>query len=461
SFDAEARAFWKGFTENHTAQRREAHDHTNHEPVMSVEECGRRAAMLENAFHQGFKITCKHCFQTFDEHSDEEVCERIHNALQRIEEQNRIFISTDQALKTSLRVLKDVTDVTRVHHADCLEVVKTLEPTLPTPANRIVEIAKSLMKVRVSDELQMVSVGQNLLEIAKWFSKRHKAGPSDDLSTYKNKVAARGVVGNALMCDNQLDKNGDFLWGQRAYHAKRFLSNFYDIVDPSNEYDKHIIRRTPRSQRHLAIGKLIVTMDLEKMRSRLVGLPCEPRNIAQHCVSRLNGNIIYPCSCVTQESGRPLVSELIMPTKEHISLGNLADPHLVDLPQSDPPQMYIVKDGYCYLNIFLAMLIYVKEDAAKDFTKFIRDRIQPMLKEWPTLKDVATACYLTTIFYPETLQAEIPKILVDHDTKTMHVVDTFGSLTTGYHILKASTVAQLIRFSYNDLVSEMKEYIVG
>nr|WJL97673.1 polyprotein [Johnsongrass mosaic virus] len=461
SFDAEARAFWKGFTENYMAQRREAHDHTNHEPVMSVEECGKRAAMLENAFHQGFKITCKHCFQTFDEHSDEEVCERIHNALHRIEEQNRIFISTDQALKTSLRVLKDVTDVTRVHHADCLEVVKILEPTLPTPANRIVEIAKSLMKVRVSDELQMVSIGQNLLEIAKWFSKRHKAGPSDDLSTYKNKVAARGVVGNALMCDNQLDKNGDFLWGQRAYHAKRFLSNFYDIVDPSDEYDKHIIRRTPRSQRHLAIGKLIVTMDLEKMRSRLVGLPCEPRNIAQHCVSRLNGNIIYPCSCVTQESGRPLWSELIMPTKEHISLGNLADPHLVDLPQSDPPQMYIVKDGYCYLNIFLAMLIYVKEDAAKDFTKFIRDRIQPMLKEWPTLKDVATACYLTTIFYPETLQAEIPKILVDHDTKTMHVVDTFGSLTTGYHILKASTVAQLIRFSYNDLVSEMKEYIVG
>nr|BCJ04104.1 polyprotein [Pleioblastus mosaic virus] len=457
--NSQAEKFWDGFATTYINQRREAHDHKIHNPAVPLEECGKRAAIFENIFHQTFRINCSECLKTFDGLSEEEICTRIHDAIIRIEDMNRSFVEGDPALKACLASMKLVTQFTHTHHDTCLEVMKILDPTLPTPANRVCEIAKLLIQSKVHDP-SFLTISQNLLEVARWISKRSK-GAYDDLQGYKNKVPPRGVIGNVLACDNQLDNNGNFLWGQRAYHAKRFLSNFYEVVDPNDEYDKHVIRRTPNSQRHLAIGKLIVVMDLERMRERMRGLPLVQTGITQACISKLNGNIVYPCSCVTQDSGKPLWSELVMPTKEHISLGNTADPHLVDLPKTDPPTMYIVKDGYCYLNIFLAMLIYVNEDAAKSFTKFIRDRIQPMLREWPKLKDVATACYLIATFYPETLQAEIPKILIDHETKTAHVLDTFGSLTTNYHVLKANTVAQLIRFAYNDLQSEIKDYIVG
>ncbi|BCJ04103.1 polyprotein [Pleioblastus mosaic virus] len=457
--NSQAEKFWNGFATTYVNQRRNAHDHTTHNTDIPLEECGKRVAILENIFHQSFRLNCSDCLKTYDGLTQEEVLARIHEAIVRLEDVNKAFIEKDLSLGISLGVVKSMAQLTHTHHDNCLEIMKTLDPTLPTPANRVCEIAKLLIQSKVHDD-SFLTISQNLLEVARWISKRARDS-HDDLQGYKNKVPPRGVIGNVLACDNQLDNNGNFLWGQRAYHAKRFLSNFYEVVDPNDEYDKHVIRRTPNSQRHLAIGKLIVVMDLERMRERMRGLPLVQSGITQACISKLNGNIVYPCSCVTQDSGKPLWSELVMPTKEHISLGNTADPHLVDLPKTDPPTMYIVKDGYCYLNIFLAMLIYVNEDAAKSFTKFIRDRIQPMLREWPKLKDVATACYLIATFYPETLQAEIPKILIDHDTKTAHVLDTFGSLTTNYHVLKANTVAQLIRFAYNDLQSEIKDYIVG
>nr|WNF20701.1 polyprotein [Canna yellow streak virus] len=461
SEEVNARDFWRGYTDLYCRQRREAHDHKDHIAQIPVETCGRLAAIMEHVLRQSYKITCGLCSHTFDEESDVSVCERIHDAIKRIEEQNRLLLASDPALRTSLQALETVTTFTTTHHTACLEVMKTLDPTLPTPANRLVDIAKKLMQLKVHDGEAMKEIGDNLLEVTRWYAKRSKLSEKDEIATFKNKVPPRGVVGNVLTCDNQLDKNGNFLWGQRAYHAKRFLSNYYEIVDPTDGYDKHVIRKSPYTQRHLAIGKLVVTMDLAKMRERMRGLPIKPLNITQSCISKLNGNIVYPCSCVTQESGKALWSEFTMPTKEHISLGNAMDPQLVDMPRTDPPQMYIVKDGYCYLNIFLAMLIYVNEEDAKSFTKFIRDRIQPMLREWPTLQDVATACYLTSTFYPETMQAEIPKILIDHESKTAHVLDTFGSLTTNYHVLKANTVAQLVRFAYNDLESEMKGYVVG
>nr|YP_009667062.1 HC-pro [Iris mild mosaic virus] len=122
---------------------------------------------------------------------------------------------------------------------------------------------------------------------------------------------------------------------------------------------------------------------------------------------------------------------------------------------------YIAKEGYCYMNIFLAMLVNVDEQDAKDFTKWVRDITAEQLGQWPQISDLALACHQLTILFPSTRSAELPRILVDHKTKTMHVIDSYGSLTTNYHVLKANTVSQLIAIASDTLESELKHYRVG
>nr|prf ORF 3 [Tobacco vein mottling virus] len=121
-----------------------------------------------------------------------------------------------------------------------------------------------------------------------------------------------------------------------------------------------------------------------------------------------DGNIRYPCCCVTLEDGSPMYSELKMPTKNHLVIGNSGDPKYLDLPGEISNLMYIAKEGYCYINIFLAMLVNVDEANAKDFTKRVRDESVQKLGKWPSLIDVATECALLSTYYLRRLVQNYP-----------------------------------------------------
>nr|QED45188.1 polyprotein [Onion yellow dwarf virus] len=322
-------------------------------------------------------------------------------------------------------------------------------------------IAYSLIKGQVMSPAEQELALSNLKALTLWYKRRLEAQNTGDLSTFRNKISAKTHINLALMCDNQLDVNGIFQWGERGYHAKRFFEKYFIRIDSGAQYEQFSIRKHVRGSRELAIRNLIVSTDIDKMIQSMKGSPIEDTELGEHCVSRFGTNFVYPCCCVTHDSGKAMKSEFKIPTKNHLVIGNSGDDKSIELPAREDGHMYIVKDGYCYILIFLAMMVNIREGDAKAFTKRVRDFVITKLGEWPRMRDLAVLCRYISAFYPEVLTAEIPKILVDHAHKTFHVMDSYGSKTTNYHVLKANTVQQLCRFGDSDLLGEMKDYNVG
>nr|WIW80093.1 polyprotein [Wisteria vein mosaic virus] len=425
----------------------------------SNDQCGELAASVSQAIYPVKRLSCKHCRS------------HIHKLSWKEYKQ---FLLTNmnchEKLWEDLKQMDGVGYVKKlVEHATSennnlqasMEIVRLTQNYTSTQMLQIQDINKALMKGPSVSQSELEQASKQLLAMTQWWKNHMTLTNEDALKVFRNKRSSKALLNPSLLCDNQLDKNGNFVWGERGRHSKRFFANYFEEVIPSEGYSKYVIRRNPNGQRELAIGSLIVPLDFERARLALQGKSIKREPITMACVSKQDGNFIYPCCCVTHEDGKPFYSELKSPTKRHLVIGTSGDPKYIDLPATDADRMYIAKEGYCYLNIFLAMLVNVNEDEAKDFTKMVRDVIVPKLGQWPTMIDVATAVYMLTVFHPETRNAELPRILVDHACQTMHVIDSFGSLTVGYHVLKAGTVNQLIQFASNDLQSEMKFYRVG
>nr|QZQ78993.1 polyprotein [Carrot virus Y] len=432
------------------------------ESNFKVEDCGIVAALVTQTIFQFGKITCKQCAIEYTNLSDAEmktwIEQELEDTIQNMEKKMPDFTHVIRFLKDLRRFLCLVNNNTTVF-SDTQQLISSYdsEPFVQLKKLNDIVIKGNMM---TADEL---SAATDLInKMARFQKNRTDNIKSGSLTHFRNKISGKTTMNFSLMCDNQLDKNGNFLWGQRGYHAKRFFSNYFEVIDPSRGYDKYQVRNHPNGSRTLAIKNLIVSTDLETLREQLKGEFVKQPEVSNQCVSRLNDDFVYPCCCVTTESGAAIESQFLKPTKNHLVIGNTGDSKFVDLPTEVSEKMYIAKEGYCYVNIFLAMLVNVNEDSAKDFTKMVRDMvIENKLGKWPTLMDVATACHLLTVFHPETSNAELPRILVNHNTKTMHVIDSYGSKTTGFHVLKANTVSQLIKFADLSLASEMKFYAVG
>nr|AIZ48756.1 polyprotein [Cowpea aphid-borne mosaic virus] len=424
----------------------------------SNEQCGELAASLSQILYPVKKLSCQQCRFRIKGSSWEEYKEFIATHFGRcaetLREQQSIGFKNVQTLVE--RAVSENGDMEL-----SLEIIKLTQNYTSTPMLQIQDINKALMKGSSASKQELDQALKQLLAMTQWWKNHMDLTGEDALKAFRNKRASKAILNPSLLCDNQLDKNGNFIWGERGRHSKRFFSNFFEEVIPSEGYSKYTIRRNPNGQRKLAIGSLVVPLDLNRARVSMQGESVARNPLTKACVSILRKNFVYPCCCVTLDNGQPLYSEYKSPTKRHLVVGSSGDPKYIDLPAADSDRMYIAKEGYCYLNIFLAMLVNVNEEEAKDFTKMVRDVLVPKLGTWPTMMDVATAAYMLSVFHPETKSAELPRILVDHESQTMHVIDSFGSLNTGYHVLKAGTVNQLIQFASNDLDSEMKFYKVG
>nr|NP_734184.1 HC-Pro protein [Zucchini yellow mosaic virus] len=423
------------------------------------EECGELAATFCQALFPVVKLSCQTCREKLSRVSFEEFKDSL-NANFTIHKDEWDNFKEGSQYDNIFKLIKVATQATQNLKLSS-EVMKLVQNHTSTHMKQIQDINKALMKgsLVTQDELDLAL--KQLLEMTQWFRNHMHLTGEEALKMFRNKRSSKAMINPSLLCDNQLDKNGNFVWGERGYHSKRLFKNFFEEVIPSEGYTKYVVRNFPNGTRKLAIGSLIVPLNLDRARTALLGESIEKKPLTSACVSKQNGNYIHSCCCVTMDDGTPMYSELKSPTKRHLVIGASGDPKYIDLPASEAERMYIAKEGYCYLNIFLAMLVNVNENEAKDFTKMIRDVLIPMLGQWPSLMDVATAAYILGVFHPETRCAELPRILVDHRTQTMHVIDSYGSLTVGYHVLKAGTVNHLIQFASNDLQSEMKHYRVG
>nr|QED45096.1 polyprotein [Leek yellow stripe virus] len=450
---------WKNFEEEFVKQR----PNIEHKCTSDIEvgKCGILAATLVQLFHPCGKITCTECVEVATNKTSvdytTDLLSRLPLARKKIEELDA-FPQVSKLLTLLEARLEEPSYNSEIY----AQVLQSIGHIRSQPFDKLNDMNSLLVNHCGSIPHSTIQrLQEDLLEVVRYTKNRTSSIDRGDLQHYRNKIASKAHFNLDLMCDNQLDKNGNFIWGERGYHAKRFFLNYFDVIDPTANYSSHIVRRNPNGSRKLATGRLIVPTNFEAYRENLRGEKAHTHQITEECVSRDGRNFVYSCSCVTHEDGSALESHVILPTKNHLVLGNSGDPKYVDLPIDTELTLYIVKEGYCYINIFLAMLVNVRESQAKTFTKMVRDVLVDKLGKWPTMMDVATACSFLTVFYPDTITAELPRILVDHDSKSLHVIDSYGSLDTGFHILKANTVNQILHFASTDLKSELKHYRVG
>nr|QED45088.1 polyprotein [Leek yellow stripe virus] len=450
---------WKNFEDEFVKQRPDIKHKCTSD--IEAEKCGKLAATLVQLFHPCGEITCNECVLIATRKTPIEyiadLLTRLPSAKRKIEELNAF-----PQVVNLLTILESKFEEPTYGSEIYAQVLQSIGHIRTQPFDRLNNMNSLLVHNCGSIPNFVVrELQENLLEVVRYIKKRTSSIDRGDLQHYRNKIASKAHFNLDLMCDNQLDKNGNFIWGERGYHAKRFFINYFDAIDPTANYSNHLTRRNPNGSRKLATGRLIVSTNFEAYRENLKGDKVHTHQITEECVSRDGRNFVYSCSCVTHEDGSALESRVILPTKNHLVLGNSGDPKYIDLPINTELTLYIAKEGYCYINIFLAMLVNVRESQSKTFTKMVRDVLVEKLGKWPTMMDVATACSFLTIFYPDTITAELPRILVDHNSKSLHVIDSYGSLDTGFHILKANTVNQILHFASVDLKSELKHYRVG
>nr|URC17558.1 polyprotein [Zucchini yellow fleck virus] len=451
--------FWSGFNQSFIRHRKPV-DHTCSSDL-DVKTCGEVAALVTLILFPCHRITCKTCLNHAKDRVISEVGEDIRCELERLRSVLDAYGGGFGHVSTLLDQLSKVLNAQNGNDTDFKEIASKIDDRTEAPWKHLTNINNTLIKGSSATGQEFSSATRELREVVRWHLKRTESIRAGSVKDFRNKRSGKAHFNPALLCDNQLDKNGNFVWGERQHHAKRFFSNYFEKIDPRKGYEFYSFRKNPNGVRKIGIGNLLFSTNLEKFRQQMKGEHVEQGPITKECLSLRHGNWVHPCCCVTLDDGQPLLSEIKMPTKNHIVLGNSGDPKYVDMPVLESDSMYIAKEGYCYMNIFLAMLVNIPEGEAKDFTKKVRDLVGAKLGTWPTLRDVATCANQLILSHPDAANAELPRILVDHVHKTMHVIDSYGSINTGYHVLKANTVNQLIQFSREPLDSEMMHYLVG
>nr|WIF19228.1 polyprotein [Peru tomato mosaic virus] len=454
-----AEKFWRGLESNWKEMRQTV----DHECITTfqVEDCGEMATIVAQTLFPCRKLTCGLCAESLASKTNSELCELISskasNAKQLISATHPQFQHVDKVLS----VISSQLALNSVGSDNFNEIFRLVGDRTQSPFTHLNRLNEFFLRGSQNRPEQWQDAFDDLRELVRFQKNRTDNIKKGDITAFRNKLSSKANYNLYLACDNQLDKNANFLWGQREYHAKRFFTKFFQVIDPTDGYKAFELRKHPNGVRKLAIGNLIVPLDLSEFRNKMKGESTEQPKVGKQCVSMKDGNYVYPCCCTTLDDGSAIESTAYAPTKRHLVIGNSGDTKYVDLPKGETDLLYMAIDGYCYINIFLAMLINVREDEAKDFTKKVRDIFIPKLGKWPSMLDLATTCAQLRIFFPDVHDAELPRILVDHRNQICHVVDSFGSISSGYHILKASTVSQLILFANDELESDIKHYRVG
>nr|YP_006390058.1 HC-Pro [Hippeastrum mosaic virus] len=455
-----AKEFWDGYSSTFVEHKNQIDDHVCERDV-SVYECGKVAAFLTLIYGQCGKITCGKCAKRVAEMSLGEYSDAVLKEMERLSPFMSKSLASFEHVQQFVDVTKNIASHSKMNYDAFTENIRLIGDRSDAPYSHLLNLNNGIVKLLHSSDGDATRLAEELRQLVRWHKNRIEHVKTGSLATFRNKILAKNQLNLSLLCDNQRDQNGNFVWGLRGAAVNRFFKNYFTEVVVGGKYEQYQVRHNPRGSRQLAIGHLVMPTDLAVLRGQLKGERIDQGPVGENCISRLHGNFLNPCCCVTHDNGVAYESAYMAPTKHHLVVGSPIDPKYIDLPQGKKPGMYIPKEGYCYILIFIAMLLNVEEEKAKQFTKIVRDVLVPKLGTWPKMIDVATACHFLSILHPDTRTAEIPRILVDHQKQILHVIDSYGSATSGFHYLKAGTVAQLILFANDDLQSEIKDYLVG
>ncbi|AYD49586.1 polyprotein [Arracacha virus Y] len=451
--------YWKGYTRSWGKIKVD----TKHEceTYYSVEDCGEVGALLAQIFMPSGRITCNQCAEAVPDSIDDQYKIMVRHRLRELDPTITQSISQHKGFERAIAQIKEMVKPNKRDDTIFEQVFKLIGGLRREPFSSLNVLNDFLYKGDTATKDDWDQARQSMLHLTQHLKNLADAAKHGDLSQFRNKMPSKVANNEFITCTHQLDKNARFVWGQREYHAKRFFSNYYKQLDPSKGYGAYEIRKNPNGTRKLAIKSLIVSMNLNEFRQKMRGEFHKQPPLSLRCVGKLEGSYVHNCSCITNDDGSVFETPMYAPTRDQLVVGTSTDPRHIDLPKPQDENLLMAEDGYCYVNIFVAMLVNIREEMAKDFTKMVRDEIIPKLGKWPSLSDVATTCAQLRIIFPTVYNAVLPRILVDHDLQVCHVLDSYGSLTSGYHVLRVVTVNHLIAFANEDLESEIKFYRVG
>ncbi|AQT26513.1 polyprotein [Reed chlorotic stripe virus] len=316
-------------------------------------------------------------------------------------------------------------------------------------------IVSSLCQASGGDNLALRRIHEPLLELARHLLK-NKRERTEDHTLFRNTYVPRPLQYSQIIGDNLIAHGDQEFWGTNSVAMMSVYQTYYRTCGATEITSIDTYRKNPNGSRKIATKLLTVKRSPSDFRGQLTADRIPQGGIANHCIARTHNTYKHAISCVTDSKGSPIESDIILPAAGFTFTDG---EDLLRMPRTGQG-LCVAKNGYCYLNIFMNMFTQVKSLQAQGLAKRI-NAIAELLGPWPTMLDVATSCMQLALFYPTVAEAGLPRILVDHTSRTLHVADMFGSLTTGYHVLKAELVRHLMLFADPTINSELKNYRVG
>jgi len=416
--------------------------------------------MLSQAIMPQRDPRCDICAEVAGQRTKDEILQqaRTSQMMQMLE-----FGKEDERWKAPRRVMETLLEESNwpsMDYSTSSEITTICCGNNDEPFRRIYSIMKVLAEPNLADVSAWQEANCSLLQLARYMKNREMSVQAGNSATFTNPfpptVHTYGPTNNGTdIVQSPWDS-----WGDKQPIAFAFFEKHFDKWQVNEFSVDRRVRKHIRGTRKLALLDLNQSRSIKDLEDHVQEeeIPYERKTDA--CITMYKDQYLYSCSCVTARDGKPYLSMRYLQATGLIPVTRGADVQHIPNPDSWQEFYYVAPEGYCYINIFLPMLALAPHYRVGKLSELIGKLIK-VLGKWPKLKDVALACLYITEYHTYAQNALLPPILVHHSTRTMHVVDTLGSLSIGYHVLKAGTVKHLVNLASRLATGEMLDYNVG
>ncbi|QLC36607.1 polyprotein [Stylosanthes mosaic-associated virus 2] len=257
-----------------------------------------------------------------------------------------------------------------------------------------------------------------------------------------------------------MNNSESFEWGSRGECLRELFSKHYSHIslsDTSDNFD--IVKINGTHKRVTSSSSAVVEVDIKKMQDKRAESCIQIEPFTSTCKSVAKSHNMNAISCGIVD-GKVATSGFIPAMPGAMIIGDGPENIYVKQPQSTN-DFVVPKEGYCYLTIFQFMFLAVEDRHAKSLLKNIMEYVIPQLGSWPTFVSVAHWVANFIQLYPEVADAPTPLLLVHHGSSTIHVVDSLGSRTAGYHMPNIGKMNTLASVAYGGVQCPLGNYTVG
>nr|QJD15034.1 polyprotein [Ryegrass mosaic virus] len=416
--------------------------------------------MLSQAIMPQRDPRCDICAEVAGQRTKDEILQhaRTSQMMQMLE-----FGKEDERWKAPRRVMETLLEESNwpsMDYSTSSEITTICCGNNDEPFRRIYSIMKVLAEPNLADVSAWQEANSSLLQLARYMKNREMSVQAGNSATFTNPfpptVHTYGPMHNgADIIQNPWDSWGDKQPIALAFFEKHFEKWMINEFNVDRRIRKHI-----RGTRTLALMDLTQSRSIKDLEDHVQEEEVPYERKTEACITMYKDQYLYSCSCVTARDGKPYLSMRYLQSTGLIPVTRGPDVQHMPNPDTWRKFYYVAPEGYCYINIFLPMLALSPHYKVGQLADLIGKLIK-VLGKWPKLKDIALACLYITEYHTYVQNALLPPILVHHGTRTMHVVDALGSLSIGYHLLKASTVKHLTNLASRLTTGDMLEYNVG